>query len=142
MIPQSMVGNFSFILYTITLPNFACHLTICGYKTFCAAYSRSKMCRRPSTGAIARSAACSRPLSARFLLEQMTSFPCLQLFPSSRFSQPDLVENNLRKLLLKLFQNNHKLKQIEQKNFMKIDVLFSRMIVLFPNFSQLFSFFS
>ena len=68
MIFQSIVGNFSFILYTITLPNFACHLTTRGYKTFCAAYSRSKMCRRPSTARSlrARSAACSRPLCARF----------------------------------------------------------------------------
>ena len=94
--------------------------------------------RAPRATQWARSAACSRPLGARFFDRTNDLFSRFSILPSSRLFQLNLVEKNLRKLLNKLFHNNHKLEQIEQKNFMKIDVLISRSIILFPDFSQLF----
>ena len=68
----------------------------------------------------------------------MTSFPGFHFFPSYRLFRQNLVKNNLRKLLQKLVRSDNKLKQFELKTFMKSDVLISRTISLFPDFSQLF----
>ena len=119
----------------------AWRLTRCGYKTFRRSVPAKPKCaegRAPRATQWARSAACSRPLGARFFDRTNDLFSRFSILPSSRLFQLNLVEKNLRKLLNKLFHNNHKLEQIEQKNFMKIDVLFSRSIILFPDFSQLF----